>query len=145
MWSGRKFFAQIAFGFSLTCLYLRLDPEPQLLQQSGPLEVQWGILANDHVYTISFPLLPPGVARPTLSVGVPGEVATTVREIEGFGRNTIIEVAVPFEHLQLQPGQEFRFSVSVTAKGMEQARYPVNQPVTIRVPDEHFDVKMWRV
>ncbi len=145
MWTAGTFFSRIVFGFSLDRLFLRLDPDPSLAQHSGPLQVEWDIGTDEQAYKLTFPLVPSEPAILTLWVGTPGHELLRQGEFHTIARTRIIEAAVAFQELRLEPGQSFRFSVVVTRHGMEQARYPVNEPVTLQVPTEHFDAMMWRV
>ncbi len=145
MWTSGRFFSRIAFGFSLKQLFLRLDPDPTLSDQPGPLTVEWDISADGLVHRLSVSLLPTDSGPMRHAVGKPGETLTATGEVASIGRRDIIELAVPFSSLGLKPGEGFSFSVLVTRDGMEQARYPTHEPVTLHVPTEHFDAMMWRV
>lgn len=145
MWTAGRYFSRIAFGFSLDRLFLRLDPDPSLADQTGPLTVEWDISADGRLYKVSFPLLAGEITSFTLAIGTPGSTLVPTGEFHSIARRSIIEVALPFRELGLTPGQSFGFSVVVTRDGMEQARYPSHEPVTLQMPTEHFDAMMWRV
>ena len=145
MWTAGRYFTRIAFGFSLDRLFLRLDPDPCLADHPGPLVVECDISADGQVYKLAFPLLPAEAPTLTLAIGKPGEAFAPPVEMGTLARGTIIEVGLPFSALALKAGDTFRFSLLVTRDGMEQARYPPHEPVTLQVPTEHFDAMMWRV
>ncbi len=145
MWTSGRHFSRIAFGFSVEQLFLRLDPDPVLGDQPGPLRVEWDITTEARTFKVSFPLTPAETKPCTIAVGTAGETLTPIGDLDTIARGAIIEVAVPFITLGLHAGDNFSFSLLVTRDQMEQGRYPSHEPVSLQVPSEHFDALMWRV
>ena len=58
---------------------------------------------------------------------------------------TIIELAIPFNDLQIEVGQDLRLSLLVLEKQLEVARYPYHNPVIFQRPGGDFEAAMWRV
>lgn len=107
--------------------------------------VEWDICADGRLYKLSFPLQASETTAFSLAIGTPGDTLVPAETFHSIARKRIIELAIPFQHLNLNPGQGFTMSVLVTRDGMEQARYPSHESVTLQVPTEHFDAMMWRV
>ena len=62
-----------------------------------------------------------------------------------IAHHTIVELAVPFKDLGVEPGQTIGLSVVVLEHGLEVARYPHQRPATLTVPDANFEATMWKV
>lgn len=145
MWTARRYFSQIAFGFSLDALFLRLDPGEELHKEAGDAMAEFEILTERRTFKVAFPLVNDEVNTFTLSAAGPGTLFIELGRYGTICRGDIFELAVPFKDLHLQAGQDFRISVVVRQNHLEVARYPRQAPVTLTVPDENFEVTMWRV
>ncbi len=141
MWTSRTFFSLIAFGFNLQTLYLRLDPTETV---TPDIAAELHILTGPLAYKASFPLSQSNLSAFTLWTATPGDRFTEVGQYSTVSRRSILELAIPFKDMKLEPGQEFRLSLILTQRNLEIARYPYT-PLTLVVPDEHFEAALWRV
>jgi alpha-amylase/alpha-mannosidase (GH57 family) len=145
MWTSRKLFTQIAFGFSIDALFLRLDPCEELGNGAPDMTAELHVLTGSHTYKLTFPLTRHDVEAFTLYSAPAGSRFVEVGRYDTICRGTILELAVPFKVLGLQAGQEFRMSLVVMQNGLEAARYPGQAPLALTVPDANFEAAMWRV
>ena len=60
-------------------------------------------------------------------------------------RRNIVELAMPFQDLQLTSGQELRMTILVLEYHLEVARYPHHKPAMFLVPGPEFEANLWRV
>jgi alpha-amylase/alpha-mannosidase (GH57 family) len=144
MWKSQKFFAAIWFGFSVDALFLRLDPGHDLIAGDASLTLECHLASAASTYKLSFPFAPAPDTF-TLHGKANGNAWTEVGRYGTICRRKILELAVPFKELHLQAGQEFKLSVAVLQNGVEVDRYPRQQPVSMTVPDENYEVRTWRV
>jgi alpha-amylase/alpha-mannosidase (GH57 family) len=144
MWTAKKYFSLIAFGFSLDAFFLRLDPGEELgATPEATAELQ--ILTVDRMFRLVFSLTHRDRHTFTLTAGKPGGAFSELGEYSTIAREAILELAIPFKDLSLKPGEEFRISLLVKQHQMELARYPRQAPLTLTVPDANFEATMWRV
>ena len=57
----------------------------------------------------------------------------------------MLELAVPFKELHVEEGQALQMTLLVQSHGLEIARYPRPQPLTLTVPGPEFEATVWRV
>ena len=62
-----------------------------------------------------------------------------------ISRQTIVELAISFKDLRVEAGDNLGVSIVVMEHGLEVARYPHQQSVTVTVPGSDFEAVMWRV
>jgi hypothetical protein len=60
-------------------------------------------------------------------------------------RNRVVELALPWKDLRLEPEQDVRMSIVIVEHGLEVSRYPHQRPAVLTVPGPEFDAAMWRV
>jgi len=149
MWKSSRLFTQIAFGFSLTHLFLRLDQNDEALEQLDAAALELHFLAPLFACKLVFPLTLPAPTTGTLWSSYQDDGSgLRLSEIGPCGtacRRKVIELAVPFKDLRLQPGDHIRMSLVVTQRGLETERYPRHYPLSLTVPDEHFEARQWKV
>ncbi|MGH7205060.1 MAG: glycoside hydrolase family 57 protein [Nitrospiraceae bacterium] len=145
MWKSHGFFTAIEFGCSVDALFLRLDPDDDALADQTGLAVELYVLTAPLSHKLVFSLVAPGPDSFTLCSASPDHSFSEVGRYHTICRRKILELAVPFKDLTLQAGEEFRMSIVVTQHGLEAERYPRHQAVVLRVPDQDYEVIMWRV
>jgi hypothetical protein len=141
MWKASNRFSHLAFGYSVNELFVRLDvlPLPHDKQTTTEVHVQ---TTHSH-YKATF-LLSTGVDHFTLW-------SSTTQAFRQVGRHTtiasgkIVELAISFNDLALQTGQDFSLSLVLTEDGLEIERYPRHHALALTVPDRNFEARMWRV
>lgn len=122
----------VYFGFNVKAMFLRLDLLNKPWRREGGLE-------------FSLHFFSPKEQRIELSLSE--RLKTEDREgppIEVAAKD-IIELAIPFEHLEAIPGQEVQFVVLVRANGQELERCPPWGYLSFTVPTEEFEALMWQV
>jgi len=139
---------ELRFGFDLQHLYLRIDfPQPAARFLRGDVRV-----------SVNF-TIPPD-RRLVLSRTGERSVATLYRganrggdgetwtEVPGsscrLAVGEILEAAVPFADLGLEPNDRFGFFVSIQSATTEVERHPVHRPVESAVPGLEFEKLNWR-
>jgi alpha-amylase/alpha-mannosidase (GH57 family) len=143
MWKPNRFFAGIAFGYSLDALFIRLDPDPHADASSHRVEVHVSVPGREH--RLIFPLGASSLESFLRYSAQTGSIPALAGEHRTICRRKVIELAVAFKDLGLHAGLEFKLSVLVSQNGLEVERYPRYHPLTLTVPDENFRAVMWKV
>jgi alpha-amylase/alpha-mannosidase (GH57 family) len=134
MYQGGGAFSQLWYGFSLTDLYLRLDPRHGA-DTSGELRI----------------LLTRGKDERTLRMPVdPAGAETAVLDERGAkcgsGRaGDIVELAVTVSALGLSAGERAGMLVRLMRNGVEVDRFPRYGELELAVPDLSFEPAHWHV
>ncbi len=141
MWKASDRFSHLAFGYSVNELFVRLDVAslPQDKQTTTEVHIQ---TTHSH-YKATF----------LLSTGIDHFIlwSSTTQAFQEVGRYTtiasgkIVELAIPFNDLALQAGQDFCLSLVLKEDGLEIERYPRHHALALTVPDLNFEARMWRV
>ena len=145
MWKAEDIFTAILFGFDRDHLYLRLDPDERSVPRRNLLAVDILITSKERQDKLSFTLDPSEAERVILSSST---ASGEYQERLFSGRmacRAIIELAIPFNDLQIEVGQDLRLSLLVLEKHLEVARYPYHNPVIFPRPGDDFEAAMWRV
>jgi hypothetical protein len=59
---------------------------------------------------------------------------------------TVLEVALPFAHFGVRPGEAMTFFVTVQdVTQAEVERHPTYRPIELTVPDDQFEARNWTV
>ena len=145
MWKAEGVLADIQFGWNLEQFYLRLDPEEQSQPRQAELNAELRIHTPEQLYRLTFSLVPPGPDQFLLSRKLSDGSWQEIRPYTSICHRDIVELAVPFQDLQLAAGQEFRLTILVLEHGLEVARYPHHKPATFVVPGPEFEANLWRV
>ncbi|TLY21699.1 MAG: glycoside hydrolase, partial [Nitrospirae bacterium] len=139
-----EFFSRIYFGFNLDQLYLRFDPAASAANDAlGAPEVHVQFIEPRPAKLI-FRLDLPEPPLLTLMHSQDGTSFGVARTYDSIRRKKVIELAVPFKDLGLDPGTQVRFVVKVMQGGLELARIPHERHVSFTVPDQTFEGAMWR-
>ena len=143
MWKADGLFSAIAFGCDLDYLFLRLDPDTSLQSTRQHLQIECLFHTPAHYYRLLISL--PSPDHYTLAQrqedGSWGDIASSPL----VSWNKILEMAIPFKELRVEEGQTLTLSIVVQEHGMEIARYPRQQPVSLTVPGAEFEATVWRV
>jgi alpha-amylase/alpha-mannosidase (GH57 family) len=142
MWKSSDLFGQIAFGFNLEALFVRLDLQKPAVYSGFCVEIHIASGAIRHKAV--FPLVLDVLERVTLWTAT-ADGYQQKGQYDSIAFRKIMELAIPFKDLDFDAGQEVKFSIAVTQEGLEIERYPRHHPVTFRVPDRNFEAEMWRV
>jgi alpha-amylase/alpha-mannosidase (GH57 family) len=145
MHRGASIITHIYYGFDLKNLFVRLDPSGSLRDEN----------TSDLAFFINF-LSPKGldveirVAPQERRVSADlfrGEngARNRIAAINNVAANDIIELAVPFELLGVQPNDEIRIFVTVERSGSEVEKWPFRGYIRFQAPTDDFEAMMWQV
>lgn len=133
------------FGFDLENLYVRADLNPQMLEGGGNVELNIYIHGEQH-FRVSCPLdrtkdeLHAWVSRED-----PEKGWIDCDEITTVAVDQIFEIAMPLELLGLSLTQLARLQLALEIDDREVERCPSRAPLVVKIPDEHFEERMWNV
>ncbi|HET9753303.1 MAG TPA: glycoside hydrolase family 57 protein, partial [Myxococcales bacterium] len=135
MYQNAGAFLQLWHGFSLSELFLRLDPA-QGADTSGELRIL---------------LTPPGGPDKALAMKVqPGGAACPVRDEGGAQVGTghcgaLVELSISLTALGLSPSDHLRVLLRLVRSGVEVDRFPRYGELEMVVPDRSFERTHWHV
>jgi hypothetical protein len=141
MWKAEGLFTAICFGFDLEQLYLRLDPEVSAFEgRSANVRIECLLQTPTDSYRLE-------VVRDhyLLSQRRPDGSWQKISRSERIAWDQVLELALSFKELHLEEGQTLQMTLLVLDNGLEIARYPRHQPVTMTVPGPEFEATVWRV
>lgn len=131
---------ELFYGFDLARLYVRVDfTSADALGEGRDLRVE---LMEPRPASI----LVRGLVRGTRAVAIArgdGEPRTAIDAQCRIG--AVLELSVPFEDLDLEPGQEVEMLVQLLNDGRPTESHPGDEPIRFTVPDAGFDKGMWSV
>ena len=138
MYRGAAPFQQLLWGFSLSKLFLRLDPAPGA-ELRGVLQMYLQAQRQGSAWEGKATLeLRPG--------GDESEVLTEAGARCGTGRTgAIVELGLELETLGLLPGDEVRLWVRVLRDEVEVDRLPRYGELPAKVPGREFEPRNWQV
>lgn len=96
-------------------------------------------------FRVTFPLKGPALEQFTLLQAIGQDRWQKVGAYRSSCRQTIVELALPWKELHLEPGQDVRLSIVVREHGLEVARYPHQRPAVLTMPGPEFEAGLWRV
>ncbi len=139
MYRGSGGIKGLYFGFDESRFYLRLDPEDS------------GFAAWPHELSIAVKIVGGRELEIVCSAGEDGRwtAVSTVEPGEGavfdFAVGEILELGVPYTLLAVQPFDEIRFCVELRRHGIVEVRFPLYGFVSMSIPDEDFEKRLWMV
>jgi alpha-amylase/alpha-mannosidase (GH57 family) len=137
MYGGAQAFHVLRYGFDLKAFYLRLDPaETPFRSAEVATGLRVAILAADRQTSIDFPVAPDGQLRPGRRRG---------DELGKVAFAQVLELAIPFDALELAPGMKVALCVHALRGEVEVERLPRYGFLTFVVPDRDFERVNWRV
>jgi alpha-amylase/alpha-mannosidase (GH57 family) len=145
MWKDERIFAAIYFGWDTEQLYFRFDPDESSPGRQSALQIDVHVQTPANLFRLSWTLTSGGPESYALAKQRTGGPWEQIGESRSIRRQTVVELAIPFKDLSVEPGEELGLSVVVMEHGLEIARYPYRQPAKIAVPGDDFEATMWRV
>ncbi len=136
----------VHYGFDLHHLYFRLDMlRPDYLKKKAGLTAIVHIVvpaefklvfamaggAKQHVYDILH--------------GTNGVDFHKIRESHNIAIDKVVELSLSFSELKVKKGNEIQFFVQIKRDKFELERVPKEGFISLVVPDEDFEAKMWSV
>ena len=139
---GDGILAGIAYGFDAESFFLRVDLDPEWRDILDRRQAVARELCVRFIDPRPLEMTVPDLgARPALLLAADG------RTVDGGGVevDAIVEIAVPFQALGLEPGEEAAFLVELGHGELLAERLPGAETVRFVVPTEDFDAERWRV
>jgi hypothetical protein len=145
MHRGASLITHIYYGFDLKNMFVRLDAGGSLKDEK----------VAELAFFINF-LNPKGVDIEVRVAPREHRVSATLFRCENGGRkpasniptvaaNEVIELAVPFDLLHLNPNDEVQIFVTVERNGSEVEKWPFRGYIQFKVPTDDFEAMMWQV
>lgn len=135
----------IYYGFDLKNMFIRLDPGQSLKDEHvsdlaffvnflnpKAVDVEIRIMPQEHRVSASLNRSENGARKQAAS-------------IHTVAANDIIELALPFELLNVKPNDEIHFFVTVERGGSEVEKWPFRGYIQFKVPTDDFEAMMWQV
>ena len=73
-----------------------------------------------------------------------GTAFSLVGTCDRIRRKKVIELALPFKDLKVNPGARVHLVIKVMQGDLELERYPQDRPLAFTVPDHTFEATMWK-
>lgn len=144
MWKADGLVSALYFGCDLDHLFLRLDPDEQLLARRQDLQIECHL--DTPVQTYRIMIAPTAPDHYLLAERNDQPDQWNERGSSSFiGWRKILELAIPFKDIRVEQGHELHLSIIVKSHGLEIARYPHYRPAAITVPGPEFESTLWRV
>jgi alpha-amylase/alpha-mannosidase (GH57 family) len=145
MWKADGLFTGVRFCWSHEWLSLRFDFDEAAEVRHPGLRVDITLQSQQHTFRLAFLLDPPGPDHFVLSQATGPDTWMEIGPYRSICRNRVVELALPWKDLRLEPEQDVRMSIVIVEHGLEVSRYPHQRPAVLTVPGPEFDAAMWRV
>lgn len=140
--------SHIYYGFNLSSIFFRLDPDISLKDEGvGDLLFCFHFL-KPHRYRIEVSVdlkKTKGSVKAALYEGKSETEWVHVKPLRSVAAGDIIELALPCEDIKAQAGDECHFFVTVKRDKSELEKWPVRGYLSFTVPGEDFEAIMWQV
>ena len=144
MWKHSGPFSDIRFSWDHERLFFRFDLDKAAQNQLGDMGVEILLECPHDTFRLAFSLEQPGPNQFIVAQANGCESWVEIGTYHSIYRKTILELALPWRDLHLEPGQEVQMSIVVLSHGLESARYPYDQPACLTVPSPEIDAALWR-
>jgi len=145
MWKADGLFTGVRFCWSHEWLSLRFDFDEAAQARHPGMCVDITLQGPQHTFRLTFSLDPPGPDHFVLSQATGPDTWMEIGPYRSIFRNRVVELALPWKDLRLEPGQDVRMSIVILEHGLEVSRYPHQRPAVLTAPGPEFDAAMWRV
>ena len=145
MWKADGLFTGVRFCWSHEWLSLRFDFDEAAQARHSGMRVDITLQGPQHTFRLAFALDPPGPDHFVLSQATGPDTWMEIGPYRSICSNRVVELALPWKDLRLEPGLDVRMSILIVEHGLEVSRYPHQRPAVLTVPGPEFDAAMWRV
>jgi hypothetical protein len=135
----------IRFGGNADHLYLRLDPDTASRDRQPNLRMDMTFQGPRETVRLTFSLEHSGPEHFTWHQATGPDSWEDMGVHRSISRKKIMELAIPWKDLRLEPDEEVRLWIVVTEHGLEVARYPYQRPAVLCRPGPVFEAGLWRV
>jgi hypothetical protein len=145
MHRGDSIITHIYYGFDLKNMFIRLDPSGNLREEKVAELAFFINFLNPKGIDVEMRIVPK--ERRVSATLFQGESGTRhqIAAINTVAANDIIELAVPFDLLGVQPNDEIHLFVTVERGGSEVEKWPSRGYIQFKVPTDDFEATMWQV
>jgi alpha-amylase/alpha-mannosidase (GH57 family) len=145
MHRGSSIIGHIYYGFDLKNLFLRLDPS-QSLQDAKVADLAFFVSFLTPKGLHAEIRIDPRARRVTASLfRGKNHDRQEVSPLHSIAANEVIEFAIPFDLLGVQPNDEVQFFITVERKESEVEKWPIRGFIQVKVPTDDFEAMMWQV
>ncbi len=145
MWKNNGPFTAIRFSWSGEWFSLRFDFDKAVQSQYQGMHVEITLQGPLHTFRLIFSLEQPGPDHFELVQSTGPETWAEIGSYRSICRKTVLELALPWKDLRLEPGQDVQMWIVVREHGLESTRHPPQRPALLTVPGPEFDATLWRV
>jgi alpha-amylase/alpha-mannosidase (GH57 family) len=145
MHRGDSVITHIYYGFNLKNMYMRLDPGGNLSDQKVADLAFFVSFLNPKGLDVEVRILPREHRVSAALYRSENGTRSQVTDIQTVAAKDIIELAVPFDLLGLQPNDEVHILVTVERAGSEVEKWPSRGYIQFTVPTDDFEAMMWQV
>ncbi|MCK5915032.1 MAG: hypothetical protein KAG92_02745, partial [Deltaproteobacteria bacterium] len=142
---------EIFYGFNLDNFFLRVDVERKILTEDNyHIDIN---IVNGRQKKVFCEICAMHDAKRLVLICEnlnSGKSRQINEETEGeaeirFAVNSVLELALPFKALALDPNDDLNFSLTVKQQGHEVQRIPASGYLHLVIPDQDFENRMWHV
>ena len=142
---------EIFYGFNLDNFFLRVDVERKILTEDNyHIDIN---IVNGRQKKVFCEICAMHDAKRLVLICEnldSGKSRQINEETEGeaeirFAANSVLELALPFKELKLDPNDDLNFSLTVKQQGHEVQRIPASGYLHLVIPDQDFENRMWHV
>jgi alpha-amylase/alpha-mannosidase (GH57 family) len=145
MHRGASIITHIYYGFDLKNMFIRIDPSGDLKEEKVAELAFFINFLNPKGLDVEMRIVPQERrVSATLSRGENG-IRRQIAVIHTVAVNEIIELAVPFDLLDVKPNDEIHLFVTVERSGSEVEKWPSRGYIKFKVPTDDFEATMWQV
>lgn len=146
MHSGASSLAEIAYGFDLESLYLRIDPKEGSFDAWEPdlgLRINISSKAIITIELITSRFIDP--LNEKIRIFKNGKALVSRETGIKCAVNELAEVAIPFALLDSNPKDELTFYIETIKNKLVRDRWPREGYIVLHAPDEDFERRLWLV
>jgi alpha-amylase/alpha-mannosidase (GH57 family) len=145
MHRGASIITHIYYGFDLKNMFIRLDPGGNLKDEKVSELSFFVNYLNPKGMDVEIRVVPQEHRVSAAVYRGENGMRTQVTAIHSVAANDVIELAVPFDLLGLNPNDEVQLFVTVERSGSEVEKWPYRGYIQFKVPTDDFEAMMWQV
>ncbi|MBN1900619.1 hypothetical protein JW926_04750 [Candidatus Sumerlaeota bacterium] len=138
---------RLLYGFDLENLYIRIDPNPEYYL-NNPIPITFLVtFLEPFAWRVEIHWDPQSRERPESRIFEQKKDGTweLVSHLENVAARKILEMAIPFALLRVNPGMILLFHVIVQGPDHELEQFPSGSPIRLIVPDSDYEKSLWLV
>jgi len=148
MHKTKRFIRRIYYGFDQDHLFLRIDPNPDLVSTLKTMPITFILsIMEPKSWKIKFKIVPGSPDTPSLQFYTETEdKAWAYRfSLDTACMDRILEMAVPLKLIKILPKSRIQFRIIVQCQDHDAEHCPSAAPFDLEVPDQDFEKTQWLV